>query len=347
MEFVDRIIVGRGLAGTTLAWELAQRGERLAIIDREEAVTSSRIAAGLLTPITGQRLVQTRHWPVLRAAAQAFYQRVEAATGSAVFSQRPAVRILGTETERTLYEKRREADFATLVQDACVSPHWFATPFGSFEMLDSARLDVPCYLDAVRRHLAPFTPFFTGEVDPLHDVELLPDGVRLSRFGLIARTLIFCQGYALNPWFANVPYQPAKGEMLTMRIPGLAESRVMHQGVWLLPLGDDMFRIGATYEWAELDCIPTARRREELIARLRQMLRLPFTVIEHVAAVRPALRTGKPLLGLHPHYPQLGFMNGLGSKGSLLAPYFAAQFAAFLTGTGKIEPDVDLRQLLA
>ena len=52
----DAIIVGQGLAGTTLAWCLLEAGLSVLVTDREEEVTSSKIAAGLITPITGQRL---------------------------------------------------------------------------------------------------------------------------------------------------------------------------------------------------------------------------------------------------------------------------------------------------
>jgi glycine oxidase len=89
----DAIIVGQGLAGTTLAWRLREAGQRVLLVDACEAVTSSKIAAGLMTPITGQRLVLTANCDALMAEARAFYAGVEQLTGSKFFHERTAVRL--------------------------------------------------------------------------------------------------------------------------------------------------------------------------------------------------------------------------------------------------------------
>ncbi|MFG0333660.1 MAG: FAD-dependent oxidoreductase, partial [Maioricimonas sp. JB049] len=89
---VDDIIAGQGLAGTTLAWTLRERGRRVVVIDPGEPITSSRIAAGLMTPVTGQRLVPTWRLGELLPVACDFYRQVEAATGAAFFEQRRMVR---------------------------------------------------------------------------------------------------------------------------------------------------------------------------------------------------------------------------------------------------------------
>ena len=101
-----------------------------------------------------------------------------------------------------------------------------------------------------------------------------------------------------------------------------------------------MFRAGSTYEREQLDGEPTERGRSEIESRLREFLRLPFEVIDHAAAVRPIIRESRPVLGFHPEHPRIGIFNGLGSKGSLLAPFFAAQLADVLCGTGQLDPDV-------
>ncbi len=92
-------------------------------------------------------------------------------------------------------------------------------------------------------------------------------------------------------------------------------------------LGNELFRVGSTYEWQQLDNRPTSQGRDEITAKLREFLRLPFEVIEHQAAVRPIHRNQYPVFGLHPQHDQLGYFNGLGSKGTLHAPYFASQLA--------------------
>ena len=157
-------------------------------------------------------------------------------------------------------------------------------------------------------------------------------GVHLTRLGLRTRWLIFCQGYeaASNPWLPGVRFHPVQGEVLTLRVPDLTEERVVHRGVWLAPQGGGVFLAGSTYDRDRLDGFPTMRGRDEIYSRLREFLRLPFEVIEHRAAVRPVVAGNNPVLGVHPEYPQLVYLNGLGSKGSLRAPYFAELLAGQL-----------------
>ena len=490
MVDVDVAIVGQGIAGTTLAWHLRWRGVRVLLIDRREAVTASRIAAGLVTPITGKRLATTWRLGELWPAAVAFYSRVEAETGRPVFHRRRMVRLFATDEERDVFARKRDTEFRGRVEvpEPLVNPAWFTAPLGGFEMspevagentpspeslrdstsppgggevenralgfhlapsrgrgrtwceatrpgegvfspmAPAGQLDVPAYLDASRAYFAD--SFREADLDAGSDIELIdpacgegcneatgdgflpsplggegggaaPPGegnsdqpipspptvvdllasggrqppvppqtvraalgdnrgltpparqatrplVRLPRLNIAARALVFCTGFAAHtdPWFGRLPFNAAKGEILTLRIPGLGEDRVIHRGVWLAPAGDGLFRAGSTYEWDELNAVPTVRRREEILARLREFLRLPIEVVGHHAAVRPVIDAGKPVLGFHPRFPQLACFNGLGSKGSLLAPFFADQLAAALCGEGEIDPAVNVAALL-
>jgi glycine oxidase len=330
----DFIIVGQGLAGTALAWRLRWSGCRVLVLDRGDAITSSRIAAGLLTPITGKRLALTWRFADLWPVAVAFYRRVEAETGETFFSERPMVRLFQNDEEREVFAKRAETEFRGLVRqpEPLVTADWFANPLGGFEMTSAGQLATERYLDASRAAFERDGGFRVAEVDP-SDIRLPPDGVRLPRFGVEARALIFCEGFAPrpNPWFPTVRFNAVKGEILTLRISGLTEERVVHRGVWLMPVGDEVFRAGSTYDRDALDCVPTHRGRGEIVVRLREFLRLPFDVIDHTAAVRPVVEDQRPVVGVHPEYPRLGIFNGLGSKGALHAPHFAGQLADLLT----------------
>ena len=248
MDRVDAVVVGQGLAGTALTWALRWRGLRVVAIDRGEPQTASRVAAGLVTPITGRRLTRTWRLDELWPAAEAFYRRAEAETGAEFFRIGPSVRLLASESERAVYEGRAAGAFGgrTGPPDPPVRPRLVRRPTRRFAMAPAARLDVLRYLDASRARLAQDGGYRPGEVNPATDVVLTPDGVRLDRFGLAARWLVFCQGIdaAVNPWFGGVRLHPVKGEVLTLRVPGLAERRVIHRGVWLAPLGGELFLAG-------------------------------------------------------------------------------------------------------
>jgi glycine oxidase len=347
MDRVDFVVVGQGLAGATLAWQLRRRRLRVLVLDRE-GESSSRIAAGLVTPVTGKRLTKSWRWDELYPAAVAFYRDIERELGEVFFRQRPAVRLFAHEQERDEFGRRAAGVLAGLVRTLDRVPAAFAAPLGGFEMPTAARLDVPRYLDLSREHFRRDDAYLVADLDPSRDVELLPGGVRLLRLGVEARGLVFCRGFApaADPWFGGVTFNAAKGEILTLRVSGLAEDRVVHRGVWLAPAGGDLFRCGSTYTWEPLDCEPTAEGRAEIESRVREFLRLPFEVIDHRAAIRPVIDAGFPVLGRHPHFPQLAYFNGLGSKGSLLGPFFAGQLAACLAGEREVEPEVDVSRFV-
>lgn len=346
----DIVILGQGLAGTALAWYAHWTGLRIAIIDRDEAITSSKISAGLMTPITGKRLTTSPDWQQQWEFAQDFYRHVEQQTGAKSFHKTTMVRTLKTADECDFFAKRMESDiFAPLVQSPpqpALDPSVFQPSSGSFEMREGGQLHVAQYLAASKQFFQREQTYRTADIDLSKDIVLREDGVALPRCHLHATRLVFCQGYAgvSNPWFDTLQFNPARGEMLTVRIPGLSENRVIHGGLWLAPLGNERFRVGATYDWTRFDNVPTPEGREELEARLREWLRVPFIVEEHHAAVRPILQTPQPYCGLHPQWPQLGVINGLASKGALLAPSVAGEFLRLIDADGSLKQTIQLRR---
>jgi glycine/D-amino acid oxidase-like deaminating enzyme len=328
------VVVGQGLAGTALAWALLRRGRAVLVIDGGRG-GASRLAAGLITPVTGKRLAKSWRWDDLYPAAVAFYRSVEALTGTTFFHEQPAVRLFATEAERAEYRRREGNALLGLVRaPAHIDAERFDAPLGGFEMPAAARLDVPRFLDVSREHFAARGAFLAAEVDP--------------RAPVPAGTVIFCRGFApdADPWFGGITFNAAKGEILTLRVPDLPEERVVHRGVWLAPAGGGLFRAGATYSWDPLDAHPTPAGRAEVETKLRAFLKRPYEVIDHRAGVRPVIDAGYPVLGRHPDRPRVAYFNGLGSKGSLLAPHFAERLAAHLCGEGEIEDAVSVRRHL-
>ena len=367
MTVFDFIIVGQGLAGTCLAWELRALGARVMVVDREAAVTSSRIAAGLITPVTGQRLVKTWRWEELRASAWEFYHRMEIELGCSLLQDTSTLKVFASPPEREFFEKRWPSpDYRGLLKKVSKPSKGLSAPLGSCEILQGGQLDVAGFLLRSRARFLEEGCYRTGDLllpgdlalgeeEPLaSQPELRPPGgvVDIPRWGLRARAVVFCQGIDArsNPWFSNVEFNPARGEVLTVRIPDWTEDRIVHGGVWVAPLNPfrpshqrQFFRVGATYDWTHLDSGPTTEGGTALEDSLEKLWQLPYEVVDHLTAVRPILKQLNPVVGLHPRYPQLGYMNGLGSKGSLQAPFFARQLASHLVLRTPLEREVDIQ----
>lgn len=309
----DFTIVGAGLAGTTLAWALVRRGRAVRLIDREPPTTASRVAAGLLTPITGKKPAVSWRWHQLRPVAERFYREVEGITGRRFFDTRPVVRTFTSQAEREAF---RNPEFVGLVLKA-----------DEVVMPSAAQLDTVSYLDASREHFRKLGMYEPAEWDTR-----------------VVGVTVLCQGYTPGDPFA-LPFRPAKGEVLKVRGPGTPDDRVYNRrGMWLAPVGaTGTFRFGATYSWDRLDADPTPEGRDELERKIRELIREPFEVVGHVAGVRPIVTGQKPVIGRHPSIPCLAVFNGLSSKGSLTAPFFADMLAAHLCDGSPIDPEVDVR----
>ncbi len=345
----DFIILGQGIAGTSLAWCLRWAGSRFLVVDRQEAVTSSRIAAGLVTPITGQKLIKSWRFDEFWPTAIEFYRRVQQETKTQLFARRSMVRLFANDVDAATFQRRWDAgEYFGIVSQSVrlVNEKWFDNPSGGFEMSEGGQLDVPGYLDASRRIFADEGAFLTSDVDVSRDLRIDHDGVVIPNLGVRSKTLVCCQGFEAinNPWFRDVQFKPAKGEILTLRIPSLKESRVVHNGVWLVPYSGELFKAGSTYDWKTLDCACTENGRNEIVKKLSSFLRLPFEVVAHEAGVRPIHRNQYPILGRLPAEPRIACFNGLGSKGVLHAPYFADQMARMLMEGRQVDSTVDLNK---
>ena len=344
MTHFDAIIVGQGLAGTTLAWELLALGWRVGIVDANRPNSASRVAAGLITPITGKRLAIAADFPLLWQAARAFYARAEIAAGASFFHRLGIVRLFANARDEATFAAKQVSEFAGHIARPVplLNAHSFDAGAGGFLMPDAGRVDVPVYLQASRSAWGSRVEFAEGTLD-YRDILLDAAGVRVGSLGWTSRVLAFCEGVSAgpNPWFPRVPFAPTKGELLTIRVPGLDEERVVNRGVWLLPLGGERFLVGATYDRDHLDDVPTAGGRAWLESRLRAFLKLPYDVLGHRAGVRPILHERKPVIGLHPRHPQLAYFNGLGSKGALAAPHYTRRLADALANGTAVEPELD------
>ncbi|MDB6070787.1 MAG: hypothetical protein JWL81_1958 [Verrucomicrobiales bacterium] len=345
------LIVGQGLAGTLLAWELVRRGRKVLVVDRDEPDTSTKVAAGIVTPISGQRLTlgygMDRFLPVARSC----YSAMELEWGGSYFQSTGLVRLWAKEEEEARFKARMtHADFAAHVgaarenDRAMVDGGLFKDVLGGFEMPGGGWLDT-------RRWLADAAAWLEG-LGMLRrmnlDVSSLrpEDGkVRLPDDSW-AEAVVFCEGAEArgNPWFPWLEWKCAKGEVLTISAPDLSgEKRIVNRGGWVMPVdGRGTFRAGATYEWGRLDSVPTAEARQVLEGRLNALLKVGWEVIAHVAGVRPIIHQSLARMGRHPVHSGLVFFNGLGSKGVLYGPGYAAMLAEHLVEGKPLPGEVDV-----
>ncbi|MGA0133611.1 MAG: NAD(P)/FAD-dependent oxidoreductase [Opitutales bacterium] len=339
----DFIIVGQGLAGTLLAEALIAAGRRVIVVDDGWRSSSSRVAAGLMTPLTGRRFTLTPGYPELFARASA--------TLGALGVLRPArvyrMFVDAEQRERGL-SRVAEASCAPFIERVTAGPgaahETLDDPLGG-ALMRGAWTDLPRLLSEARERLRA-----TGSlVEESFDCDALAcqvDGVVWK--GLQAGGAVFCDGYksALAGPFRNLGWQPAKGEALTLVSGAPQTPFILNREGWALPMGGDVWRTGTNWEWGALDESPTAEQKDKLLARFRGYFKGPVAteVTTHQAGVRPCTGDGRPYLGTHPALPRLHLFNGLGPRGTVWAPQMAEIMARHLIAQEAIPPEVDLRR---
>lgn len=343
---LDVLIVGQGLAGSVLAWILAERGLRLMVVDPGEAMTTSRAAAGLVNPITGQRFVRTQGIESFLPKAYELYSRLEAVLGRRLWYELPMRRLFRSSKEAAnLARRRRDPDYADYLGSDIppgVTDDGLNAPWGGVWQSRAGYLDTCALLDGLGDWFRQRGLLEKGRVEP---ADLVCLGQSVAWCGRVARHVVFCEGHAAaaNPWFPRLPLTLAKGEILDMYLDPPPAEGIVGFGKWLLPRADGSWKLGATYGWEFGDTLPTAEGGDELLGALNELfVVLPkVKVAGHVAGVRPATSDRRPLVGFHPQHPCLAIFNGFGSKGSLMIPWYAQCLADALQGKGALPADVE------
>jgi len=345
----DFIIVGQGIAGTMLGWFLEKHSKSFVIIDRFNPFSSSQVAAGIIHPITGRRIVKTWMADTLIPFAESTYKDLEDFFSLEFFYRIPIIELIDNVKEYNDWQARSESaemkNYISTSVDDSIYDEFLKTSFKKIIIKHTAWIDLKRFLKTLRQYFIE-KDFLIEEYFDHSKLNLEKDFVTYKN--LEARKIIFCEGVAAmqNPFWKHLPFIPAKGEMLTIRCPMAAKFKhIINKKIFILPLGDGLFKVGSTYNWNDLSETPTEAAKEFLLKELRQIIKVDFEVVGHEASVRPSVKDRRPFIGLHTKHQQIGIFNGLGSKGCLLAPYFANHLAGFLSGKNELMKEINVATL--
>ena len=336
----DFLIIGQGLAGSLLAWVLIQRGCRVIVADNGDE-NASRVAAGIVNPVTGIRLAKTADADTLLAAAADCYARLPAVSGQSFYTGKPMIRIFRDDSELAQAVKRiKDVNYRPYLSDIAFPGQTLdglATPYGYCLQNQCGYLSTAPLLTCLKKIFTQHNAYRQSDVP----YKAIGCNTFVHWEDITAKQVIFCEGYRArqNPWFSWLPFRPAKGEILTLAQHSELPDAILNFGHWLLPLDSGEMRTGATFDREFIDTKPTGDGRIRLLNSLKSLspdlARSP--VLRHQAGIRPCTADRYPFIGQHPDYKQLAIFNGFGSKGSLQIPWYSLRFADFLL-TGKPLP---------
>jgi glycine/D-amino acid oxidase-like deaminating enzyme len=344
---VDFIIVGQGLAGTLLANKLFRKNKKVMVFDDPAAPKASLVAAGIINPIVFRRM--TKSWLIDDAfpTMEKTFRHLENLLKEKLYY--PGRMMKSLSEEGLIFWK--EKVFANRLEEYTDPEPDFnfrnnnITNYYSFGYVNkSGRLDIQKLIFAFSEFLIQQNSIRKEKFD-FGKLVLKPELVMYK--DVTAKKIIFCEGPAAsqNPYFRNLKFKHSKGEILELKITELQLKEILNCEVFVSPMGDDCYKVGATYSWDELNWGTTDSARDELLVKLKNCISAPFKIIEQKAGIRPTMHDRKPVIGFLPESPSIGIFNGLGPKGVVLGPYFARQLADYLVGISiYIHPEADIKR---
>lgn len=346
---IDYLIIGQGLAGTLMSWNLIMAGQRVLVIDQEREFVASKVAAGIINPITGRRYVKSWMVDQLLPTAREVYQNIENTLGISIYHPRSILRCLFNNREENdwLIRSGAEGYSKYMLDEAELGPYAQKTElaFSYGEVQHAAQVDLPQLIQQFRSFLAVENSLLTASFE-WKALEIGVDSIRYKNIN--ADRIIFCEGSRAvnNPYFSYLPFKLAKGEVLIVHMPKAGFEKLLKHRVFIVPLGKDLYWIGASYEWQFEDEQPTPEGKSFLVERLEDILKIPFEIVTHTAALRPTVKDRRPFIGVHPAFSRLFIFNGLGTKGASLGPYWARRFTEHLMENRPLEDSVDIKRFL-
>lgn len=343
---VDVLIVGQGICGTLLSWFLQKEGKTVLVIDDAKENTASKIAAGVINPVTGRRYVTSWMAEELLDFANRTYSEIGLVLNENLFYPKSIIDFFPSPQKRNAFVDRvSENDtFLHAYPDQNHFNPIFHYDFGCGEISPAYTVHLTLFLQRWHDHLQK-TNAYREEKFSSAALDLKDRGIEYN--GITAEKIVFCEGIAgtNNPWFSTLPFSANKGEALVVRCEDLEKNFIFKKGMMLVPLPEeDLFWLGSDYQWEFEDASPSEKFYDAANGLLQQWLKLPFSVVAHKAAVRPAALERRPFVGFHPLFPSIGILNGMGTKGASLAPFFAHQLAQQIVYGFPVAPEADVHR---
>lgn len=365
---IDFLIIGQGLAGTLLTDSLIKQNKSVKVIDAIQynhpfpktnnftiinqpqhpfnAATYS--STGIINPLTGRRFVKSWLLEDLLPVAINTYQNFEVQLSQSFIKK---IKIF-----RTIPDQKAANDLALRINDPDYQPYFetenkiepdaniFNITKQGLTIKNALLINVSFLVRCFREYLIKKNCFVNEDV-PINEIRLNDDHT-FTLNNKHYKQLIFCEGYRIsqNPFFKNIPLTINNGQIIIIKAEQINIDYLFKSGVFIIPLGDHLFKIATTWDWDLKQPQTTEAAITYFKKQLDSLLKVPYEIVAHQAAIRPTVKDRRPLLGQHPIYKNMFVFNGLGAKGASLGPYFTKQLLGYILKNKPLLKEVDLNR---
>lgn len=321
---IDYLIVGSGIAGICFA-EIALQNKKTIIVFDNYSQNSSKIAGGIYNPVILKRFSEV--WDASNQIdyLNTFYPKIESRLNTKIDFKTPVIRkFFSIEEQNNWYVASDKPNLSRFLSTSILQKEYSGihSPFGFGQVLETGLVDTNLMLQLYHQYLNELH-ILQKETFIYEDLKIYDDDIQYQN--IKAKHIIFAEGFGMhsNPYFNYLPLDGTKGELFIIKAPNLNLDCILNSSVFILPLGNNLFKVGATYNWSDKTNNTTTDGKQELLEKINELLDCDFQIIDHFAGVRPTVRDRRPLVGNHQEHQNLYILNGLGTRGVMLGPILA------------------------
>ncbi|WP_339888373.1 FAD-dependent oxidoreductase [uncultured Flavobacterium sp.] len=343
---IDFIIVGNGLAGICFA-EIAIQNNKSVYVFDDNSQPSSKIAGGLYNPVVLKRFSEVWKAKEQLEIAFPFYKSIEEKLSFTFDYKIPIYRRLASvEEQNNWFQAADKPNLSGFLSSNLITEKLtnIESSFGFGEVLETGYLDIATLIKNYSDYLLSLNLYSSERFE--YDKIKIEEGY-IEYKNSKAKHIIFAEGFGLhsNPFFNNLPLDGTKGELLIIKALNLQLDLVVKSNIFILPIGNDLYKVGATYDWKDKTNNPTEEGKKELVENLKDLITCDFEIIKHFAGVRPTVKDRRPLVGSHHKYKNVHVLNGLGTRGVMLAPYLSTQLFKNIEGNIPLENEINIQRI--
>jgi glycine oxidase len=344
----DYIIVGSGLASIMFAEQLRTHQKSFVVIS-DRSQQASLVASGLYNPVVLKRFTAAWNAASHLETAITKYISLEKLLGVKLDYVVPIHRVFNSVQEQNNWFLACDKPLLTpflnpkLVDNKNNS---VKAPFGFGEVNATGRIDTQKLIEAYRAFLSQMNQYISATFDYEALIET-PEG--LCYESIQAKHIVFTEGFGIhkNPYFKQLPLEGTKGELITVYAPQLQLTPILKSSIFVIPMEGDHYLVGSTYEWTDKTNIPTSEAKSQLLEKLERLVTCDFEVVNQRAGIRPTVSDRRPLVGRHPNHQKMYVLNGLGTRGVLIAPAMAEALYAFIETDAPLPEEIDISRFSA
>ncbi|WP_028887833.1 NAD(P)/FAD-dependent oxidoreductase [Tenacibaculum ovolyticum] len=342
---VDYIIVGLGLAGISFAEQLLRENKTFVIFE-DNSQTSSIAAGGVYNPVILKRFNASWNGHKQIEKAKPFYKSLEDKLKVKLnynFSIKKAFTGISdvnnwfTALDKPTLSHYMNPEVIKGKVDGVIGDYGFG------ELTGTGRIDTALLVSSYRKYIKDLNMLISSTFK-YDDLDISENGVTYQNIN--AGRVVFSEGFGItkNPFFKHLPLAEVKGETITIHAPDLNIDFLLKSNTFVMPLGDDNYRVGATFNWTDKTCDTTDEAREELQEKLKKVITVPYTIVGHTAGIRPTVCDRRPMVGVHSEHKALIVLNGLGTRGVMIGPTVSKNLFNHLENGEELDKDIDIKR---